>query len=323
MFIFIESKNYRTLPAIAQSQGAKMSQKNPVTASVSLVKFRTNQDSRAQWGILRQDADSGASRIVALGSDVESLDQILVSKNAGEVWEKGDANSAISYTISDVELLAPIDSQEVWGAGVTYFRSKIARQEESKSGGSFYDLVYSAERPELFFKSTPHRTVGPNQAVRVRKDTQWCVPEPELALVFTSQLELFGVTIGNDMSARDIEGENPLYLPQAKLYDACCALGPAIIPIASLPNREQTEIRVQITRNGQTLVDDQTTLDQMKRKFEELAGWLGRDNSFPNGVILLTGTGIVPPDEFSLESGDLVHISITGIGTLTNSVVRG
>lgn len=299
-----------------------MSQTLPVSAELSLVKFRTIAGSKTSWGQLQRDLKSGELRVIGFAMDTENLDSLLQSKTSAQIWSPLDPASHQSFAISDVVLLAPIDSQEVWGAGVTYFRSKIARQEESKSGGSFYDLVYSADRPELFFKSTPHRTVGPDQAVRVRKDTQWCVPEPELALVFTSSLELIGVTIGNDMSARDIEGENPLYLPQAKLYDACCALGPAIVPVSALPERERTEIQVRIERNGQVVVDDKTTLDQMKRSFEELAGWLGRDNSFPHGVILLTGTGIVPPDEFSLESGDVVYISITGIGTLCNPVVR-
>lgn len=299
-----------------------MSQTLPVSAELSLVKFRTIAGSKTSWGQLQRDSKSDELRVIGFAMDTENLDSLLQSKTSAQIWSPLDPASHQSFAISDVVLLAPIDSQEVWGAGVTYFRSKIARQEESKSGGSFYDLVYSADRPELFFKSTPHRTVGPDQAVRVRKDTQWCVPEPELALVFTSSLELIGVTIGNDMSARDIEGENPLYLPQAKLYDACCALGPAIVPVSALPERERTEIQVRIERNGQVVVDDKTTLDQMKRSFEELAGWLGRDNSFPHGVILLTGTGIVPPDEFSLESGDVVYISISGIGTLCNPVVR-
>lgn len=299
-----------------------MSQTLPVSAELSLVKFRTIAGSKTSWGQLQRDSKSGQFRVIGFAMDTENLDSLLQSKTSAQIWSPLDPASHQSFAISDVVLLAPIDSQEVWGAGVTYFRSKIARQEESKSGGSFYDLVYSAERPELFFKSTPHRTVGPDQSVRVRKDTQWCVPEPELALVFTSSLELIGVTIGNDMSARDIEGENPLYLPQAKLYDGCCALGPAIVPVSALPERERTEIQVRIERNGQVVVDDRTTLDQMKRSFEELAAWLGRDNSFPHGVILLTGTGIVPPDEFSLESGDVVYISITGIGTLCNPVVR-
>lgn len=290
-------------------------------AATALVKYRTAAKPTPRWGQLLGNLETLTGTITGLNGT--TLDQILTSDNPAGYFSAAAAADAESLDIAAAELLPPIDSQEVWGAGVTYFRSKIARQEESKSGGSFYDLVYTADRPELFFKSTPHRTVGPNQAVRVRKDTRWCVPEPELALVFAANMELVGVTVGNDMSARDIEGENPLYLPQAKLYDGCCALGPGIVPVSALPARESTMIRVLIERNGQPVVDDTTTLDKMKRTFDELAGWLGRDNSFPTGVILLTGTGIVPPDEFSLEAGDMVKISISGIGTLATPVVRG
>jgi 2-dehydro-3-deoxy-D-arabinonate dehydratase len=224
---------------------------------------------------------------------------------------------------SAVALFAPIDRQEVWGAGVTYERSKVARQEESESGGSFYDLVYSAARPELFFKATPSRVVGPGASIRVRRDTRWCVPEPELALVISPSLRLVGYTVGNDVSARDIEGQNPLYLPQAKVYDACCALGPAITLADSMPEIREVVIRLEIERDGVKVVDGSTSLARMARKLEDLIDWLGRDNLFPTGVVLLTGTGIVPPDEFSLRQGDSVSISIDGIGTLTNSVVQG
>jgi 2-dehydro-3-deoxy-D-arabinonate dehydratase len=225
--------------------------------------------------------------------------------------------------VAEVALFAPIDAQEVWGAGVTYERSKVARQEESDSGGSFYDLVYRAERPELFFKATPSRVVGPGAAIRVRRDTKWCVPEPELALVITPRLELVGFTVGNDVSARDIEGENPLYLPQAKVYDAACALGPAVTLAPAMPPIREVTIRLEIDREGRTIVSDETSLNRMARKLEDLIDWLGRDNLFPTGVVLLTGTGIVPPDEFSLHAGDSVRISIDGIGTLANAVVQG
>ena len=205
-----------------------------------------------------------------------------------------------------VRLLAPIDAHEVWGAGVTYERSKIARQEESEQGGSFYDLVYRAERPELFFKATANRVVGPNVPIRVRSDTRWCVPEPELALVLTPNLRLVGYTIGNDVSARDIEGENPLYLPQAKLYEASCALGPWITLTSAMPSIADVEIRLRIEREGEPVFEGATSLKRMARRFDDLIDWLGRDNQFPNGVILLTGTGIVPPDEFSLRDADVV-----------------
>ncbi len=225
--------------------------------------------------------------------------------------------------LDSVRLLAPIDRQEVWGAGVTYERSKVARQEESEQGGSFYDLVYSAARPELFFKATPSRVVGPGAPIRVRRDTRWCVPEPELALVLSPSLNLVGFTVGNDVSARDIEGENPLYLPQAKVYAGCCALGPVITLAPAMPEVSSIEIVLEIRRGAETIVEGRTSLARMARKFEELIGWLGIDNVFPEGVILLTGTGIVPPDEFSLRPGDQVTITIDGVGSLTNSVVQG
>lgn len=224
--------------------------------------------------------------------------------------------------LRDVALLAPIDDQEVWGAGVTYERSKVARQEESADGGSFYDQVYRADRPELFFKATPSRVVGPNDAIRVRADTKWCVPEPELALVLSRDLRLVGYTVGNDVSARDIEGRNPLYLPQAKVYDACCALGPCVTLAASMPPAAEIGIRLTIHRDSAPIFDGTTSIARMARSFAELIDWLGRDNIFPNGVILLTGTGVVPPDEFTLQEGDLVKIAIDGIGTLENTVVQ-
>jgi len=225
--------------------------------------------------------------------------------------------------LESVQLMAPIDDQEVWGAGVTYERSKVARQEESEQGGSFYDLVYTADRPELFFKATPSRVVGPGQPIRVRRDTRWCVPEPELTLVLSPRLRIVGYTVGNDVSARDIEGINPLYLPQAKVYDACCALGPVVTLAHAMPPLADVVIRLEIDRDGATIVDESTPLSRMARKLEDLVDWLGRDNRFPGGAFLLTGTGIVPPDDFSLAPGDLVRITIDGIGTLVNPVVQG
>jgi len=218
-------------------------------------------------------------------------------------------------------LRPPIDTQEVWAAGVTYFRSRTARMEESKSagGGDFYDRVYEAERPELFFKATPHRVRGHGDAVRIRGDAKWNVPEPELALVVTSSGTIVGYTIGNDMSSRDIEGENPLYLPQAKVYDGSCALGPAVLVTKdALPTT--TEIRITIRRGGQDAFAGSTTLASMKRTPKELVEFLYRDNSFPSGCVLLTGTGIVPPDAFTLQAGDEIAIDIAGIGTLVNHV---
>lgn len=218
-------------------------------------------------------------------------------------------------------ILPPIGLQEVWAAGVTYYRSRTARMEESHAagGGSFYDRVYSAERPELFFKASPHRVVGAGTAVHIRKDSKWNVPEPELALLVTPSGKLAGYTIGNDMSSRDIEGENPLYLPQAKVYNRSCALGPCIL-VSDIPCAPETRIQMEILREGNAAFTGETTLAQMKRTPQLLIDYLFRENSFPNGCFLLTGTGIIPPDSFTLQPGDLIRISIDEIGTLENSV---
>lgn len=216
-------------------------------------------------------------------------------------------------------LLAPIVSQEVWAAGVTYFRSRTARMEESKDagGGSFYDRVYAAERPEIFFKATPQRVANPNQAMHLRGDSKWMVPEPELTLAINSRGEIIGYTVGNDLSCRDIEGENPLYLPQAKCFKLCAALGPALL-IQNEPLASSTRIHLRIERHGAAAFEGDTTLAQLKRTPQELAGFLYRDNTFPTGAFLMTGTGIVPGDEFTLQSGDIVKITIDAIGTLAN-----
>lgn len=220
----------------------------------------------------------------------------------------------------DVDFLAPLDRQEVWAAGVTYKRSQEARERESEGAARFYDLVYSAPRPELFFKAPAWRVSGPGERVHIRKDSKWNVPEPELALVISPRLKLVGFTIGNDMSSRDIEGENPLYLPQAKVYDHSCALGPAITLARDLPPPDKTTIRLTIERGGKTVFDGSTKVSAMKRSFDELIAWLGKETSFPHGAVLLTGTGVVPPDDFTLAPHDLVHIDVTGIGRLTNRV---
>ncbi|RFS18124.1 fumarylacetoacetate hydrolase family protein [Emticicia sp. C21] len=218
-------------------------------------------------------------------------------------------------------LLPPIVSQEVWASGVTYLRSKNARMEESKDagGGDFYDRVYVAERPEIFFKATAARTVGHQQGVKIRRDSKWNVPEPELTLFVNSRGEIAGYTIGNDMSSRDIEGENPLYLPQAKSYDKSAAIGPCIL-VLEQPIAKETEIKLEIERNGATIFSQTTQLSQMKRAFDELVRYLTFDCTFANGCFLMTGTGIVPPDSFTLLKGDTIHIMIEGIGTLTNTV---
>jgi 2-dehydro-3-deoxy-D-arabinonate dehydratase len=219
-----------------------------------------------------------------------------------------------------VQLLAPVDHQEVWAAGVTYKRSEEARKRESVGAARFYDLVYSAPRPELFFKAPAYRVAGPGQPVHIRRDSKWSVPEPELALVLSPSMQLVGFTVGNDMSARDIEGENPLYLPQAKMYDHACALGPCITLADDIPPPDATSIRLLIERDGQPVFDGSTSVAAIARSFADLIDWLGRETSFPSGAILLTGTGVVPPDDFTLAPGDLVHIDITAIGRLTNVV---
>ena len=218
-------------------------------------------------------------------------------------------------------IAAPIEHQEVWASGVTYYRSRSARIEESKDagGGDFYDRVYSAERPELFFKAVAHKVAGPNSAVRIRSDAKWSVPEPELTLVVNARGEIVGYTVGNDMSSRDIEGANPLYLPQAKVYDRSCALGPGIL-IRETPLPSTTEIAMEILRGGQAEFSAAILLAEMKRDPQTLVEYLYRDQSFPFGCFLLTGTGIIPPDEFTLQSGDEIRISISGIGTLVNHV---
>ena len=219
------------------------------------------------------------------------------------------------------KILPPIVSQEVWAAGVTYYRSRTARIEESQTagGGDFYDRVYSAERPELFFKATPHRVTGHGGAVRIRRDSHWNVPEPELTLVVTRTGKIVGYTVGNDMSSRDIEGENPLYLPQAKVYDRSCALGPSVL-VAEAMLPAATAIKLRIGRAGANVFAGETTLAQLKRTPESLVEYLFRDNSFPQGCFLLTGTGIVPPDDVTLQSGDEISITIEPIGTLVNTV---
>ncbi len=219
------------------------------------------------------------------------------------------------------EICAPVGNQEIWAAGVTYTRSKTARMEESKAsgGGSFYDRVYDAPRPELFFKSSLHRTAGDRETVRIRKDSKWNIPEPELTLVVTCGGKIIGYTIGNDMCSRDIEGENPLYLPQAKVYNRSCAIGPCIY-VSPDPLPKDTEIHIRVARGGDPIFEGSNYLSAMKRDPEELVEFLFREDVFPKGCLLLTGTGVVPPDDFTLQSGDEIAIRIEPIGTLTNVV---
>jgi len=221
----------------------------------------------------------------------------------------------------NTSLLAPIGTQEVWAAGVTYLRSRDARMEEAKDagGGDFYQKVYEAARPELFFKALPHRIAAHKQEVYIRKDSSWNVPEPELTLFINSMGEIQGYTVGNDMSSRSIEGENPLYLPQAKVYDRSAALGPCLL-VTNEPVSKETKIQLTIKRNAQNVFEGSIQINKIKRSFEELAEYLFRESTFLTGCFLMTGTGIVPPDDFTLQQGDEVNISIDGIGTLTNKV---
>jgi 2-dehydro-3-deoxy-D-arabinonate dehydratase len=245
----------------------------------------------------------------------------LLGRDDLEAFLTSAANGTSKKAIPASDLLPPIENQEVWAAGVTYYRSRSARMEESESagGGDFYDRVYSAQRPELFFKSTASRTVGTGSKVRIRKDATWSVPEPELTLVINPRGNIVGYTVGNDMSSRDIEGENPLYLPQAKVYDGSCALGPGILIASSMLPRS-TEIVMSIDREDRCVFAACVKLSELKRDPKSLVEYLFRDNSFPNGCFLMTGTGIVPPSDFTLKSGDRVCICIEPIGTLQNEV---
>ena len=230
-------------------------------------------------------------------------------------------NTRDPLDIRQISLLAPIDTQEVWASGVTYSRSRDARMEESTQK-DVYDLVYEAARPELFFKATPSRVSGPDGTIAIRGDSTWDVPEPELALVINSHQEIIGYTIGNDVSSRSIEGENPLYLPQAKVYSACAAVGPAIVLVNEIDNPNDLEITLVIERNGEVNFEGKTSTSQIHRPLSELVEYLHRYNAFLSGAILMTGTGIIPPAEFTLEDGDVVNITIDKIGTLRNPVVR-
>ncbi|MGB1708232.1 MAG: fumarylacetoacetate hydrolase family protein [Rubripirellula sp.] len=256
-----------------------------------------------------------------LGERFSSLAELLATENPRATIQSLGTDDPLPIDES-VRWLPPIDDQEVWAAGVTYKRSQTARMEESEAAASCYDRVYQADRPELFFKATPHRVSGHKQPLRIRKDATWNVPEPEITLVLSPQFQIIGLTVGNDMSSRDIEGENPLYLPQAKCYDQCAGLGPWITLYDTLPAMSELQVDLKIDRNGQMVFDQQTSGSEMARSFEDLVSWLRRDNSMPSGAFLMTGTGIVPSNDFTLQAGDLVHISIAGIGTLSNPIVQ-
>jgi 2-dehydro-3-deoxy-D-arabinonate dehydratase len=265
--------------------------------------------------------DGDAAIVDLTPAGITTLSQVLEHADPVALLSGVDRTALPKFAIADVVLRAPIERQEVWAAGVTYLRSKTARMEESDFSATAYDRVYDADRPEIFFKAIGEKVVAAGEGVGIRRDATWSVPEPELALVLNSRGKIVGCTIGNDMSSRDIEGENLLYLPQAKVYDRSCALGPCIrLGVAEADARNWT-VRSTIVRDGATLFSGETRLGNIKRSFDELAGYLCRSQSFPHGAVLLTGTGIVPPDDFTLREHDVVEIEIAPIGVLRNSVV--
>jgi 2-dehydro-3-deoxy-D-arabinonate dehydratase len=269
-------------------------------------------DGTTRWAVRRESG--GAPTDAPLGATLAELLAMPLAQARAVVEAVGDGVPA-----STGPVLAPVDRQEVWAAGVTYRRSRDGRAEES-SHASMYDLVYDADRPEVFLKATPERVVAEGDAVGIRADSGWDVPEPEVGLVVNSRGELFGYVAGNDMSSRSIEGENPLYLPQAKVYTRSCALGPGVVPVWEAPSGP-LGISLRIHRDGAPVFDEQTSTAAMKRTFEELVDWLFRALDFPAGVVLLTGTGLVPGSDFTLREGDTVTVTVDGVGALTNPVV--
>jgi 2-dehydro-3-deoxy-D-arabinonate dehydratase len=251
---------------------------------------------------------------------LQSADPANFYNSLRALAERSDVTGFYPEYEMENKLLAPLDTQEVWAAGVTYWRSREARMEESDRAANLYDMVYEAERPELFFKATPHRVVPPGGEIGIRADSKWSVPEPELAVLYDANLRPLGYTICNDVTARDIEGANPLYLPQAKVYTASCALGPTVLLVDNLEDKPYFRIECVVYRNGVEVFQGGGTTAQLKRTLPELTGWLRRANTFPGGVVLSTGTSIVPPDDFTLQAGDRVEIVVENIGTLSNTV---
>ena len=280
-----------------------------------LCRFTTDHD------VVRLGAVTDDDRIQDLtAAGLTSLTTLLDSPDPPTAVREASHGRLPALGLGEVTLLAPVEQQEVWAAGVTYLRSKAARMEESQFSATAYDRVYDAERPELFFKALAEKVVGPDAAVGIRRDARWNVPEPELALVLNSRGDIVGHTIGNDMSSRDIEGENLLYLPQAKVYARSCALGPWITLGTPEAAARAWSIRIDISRAGASVFSGGTSVGQIKRSFPELAGFLFRSQEFPRGAVLLTGTGIVPDESFTLQENDVVTIDISGIGQLRNVV---
>jgi 2-dehydro-3-deoxy-D-arabinonate dehydratase len=286
---------------------------------MKLCRFQTTEG-HARIGAIVDDTAVLDLSAIGGASSVESLEAILEADNPSVQISRLVNQTHTRYGLRNVKLLPPIEKHEVWAAGVTYLRSKTARMEESKSAATAYDKVYEAPRPELFFKSIAEKVVAPNDPVGIRKDAVWSVPEPELVLVFNSKGRIVGYTIGNDMSSRDIEGENPLYLPQAKVYRQSCAMGPYLKLGVAEPEVRTWTIHLRIQRGMKVAFQGETSVGQIKRRFDELGSYLFKSQSFPHGVALLTGTGIVPPDNFALQAADIVRISISGIGALENPV---
>ena len=282
---------------------------------MKLCRFK-NKSGRIRVGLVAEDA----TLLDLTPAGITHLQPLLESNNPVAQLNQIANQNLPRVALSEVQLCAPVERQEVWAAGVTYLRSKTARMEESDFSANAYDKVYAAERPELFFKSLAEKVVATGQPVGIRRDANWNVPEPELALVLNSRGKIAGYTIGNDMSSRDIEGENLLYLPQAKIYAGSCALGPWIQLGATEAQARAWKIRLNIQRAGKSVFSGETSVGQIKRRFEELAGYLFRSQVFPHGAVLLTGTGIVPPGNFTLHEQDVVEIEITGIGMLRNTV---
>jgi 2-dehydro-3-deoxy-D-arabinonate dehydratase len=268
-------------------------------------------------GLVRDDA----TLLDLNGAGITRLQPLLEADDAIAQLTKLAAGNLPQIPLAKVQLCAPVEQQEVWAAGVTYLRSKTARMEESDFSASASDRVYAAERPEIFFKSLAEKVAATGEPVGIRRDAKWNVPEPELALVLNSRGKIAGYTIGNDMSSRDIEGENLLYLPQAKIYERSCALGPWIELETSEEQARNWSVHIGIQREGRTVFAGETSVGKIKRSFEELADYLFRSQKFPYGAILLTGTGVVPPDHFTLHEQDVVEIEISGIGRLRNSVI--
>lgn len=284
---------------------------------MNLCRFMVDADGPPRPGLLLEDGqilDLSAAGILSLGQVLEVDEPAALAASLGQ-------RALPRLELGSVQLCCPLDRQEVWAAGVTYLRSKTARMEESAMSADAYGRVYDAPRPELFFKALPEKVSGPGQPVGIRSDARWNVPEPELVLVFNSRGRLAGMTIGNDMSSRDIEGENPLYLPQAKVYRHSCAVGPWIGVGADEAEARKWSIRLEVSRGGRVVFAGETSVDRLKRSFSELGSYLFRCQEFPHGAALLTGTGIVPPDDFTLAAGDKISIAVTGIGRLENPVV--